>query len=172
MMNIPELAHLYFQARLKFIQPSACIDWAIRCLQSNDEGDDIDIVYLAGASTNEDIGPLVERILLKYTGDPDIVSEKSAGKMIVVLARQYNEDKVSIDELDCIISRLYVFFDYPNWLTMLSRNCEYATDMQAFKKPFELELNYIALLWERSSNLTEFLGLYDREVSNSHDYDC
>lgn len=52
---------------------------------------------------------------------------------------------------------------------MLSRSCEYATDVQGFEKPFKDEFEYIVDLWKVCNSTTEFYGLYNRNISNSHD---
>ena len=52
---------------------------------------------------------------------------------------------------------------------MLSRNCEYATDIPAFKEPFEREFEYVASLWASTASKAEFEAQYSREISNQHD---
>jgi len=52
---------------------------------------------------------------------------------------------------------------------MLARNCEYATDMDFYEKPFEDEFLYISDLWSKAGTLNEFLDSYDRNISNSHE---
>jgi hypothetical protein len=52
---------------------------------------------------------------------------------------------------------------------MLARNCEYATDVSAFKEPFEREFEYIASLWASAASQAEFDAKYSREISNQHD---
>jgi hypothetical protein len=52
---------------------------------------------------------------------------------------------------------------------MLSRNCEYATDVPAFQEPFEQEFDYISKLWESSSTRAEFEQRYRPEISQKHD---
>lgn len=39
---------------------------------------------------------------------------------------------------------------------MLSRNCEYATDVESFEIPFHEEFNYIFELWKSCMSLAEF----------------
>jgi hypothetical protein len=63
---------------------------------------------------------------------------------------------------------LYPALDYPDWLTMLSRNCEYAIDVPDFERPFEDEFRYIASLWAQAEGLAAFEGEYRRQISNGH----
>jgi hypothetical protein len=84
---------------------------------------------------------------------------------------QYRSGVLNLSELEKKIDRLYWRLDYPNWLVMLARNCEYATDVDVFIRPFEEEFKYVADLWRISDDLDEFLQKYDREISNSHDWE-
>ena len=52
---------------------------------------------------------------------------------------------------------------------MLTRNCEYATDIPAFEEPFEREFSYIATLWAEAKIKADFDVKYSRDVSNQHD---
>ncbi|MNM93044.1 hypothetical protein D3C81_1054050 [compost metagenome] len=52
---------------------------------------------------------------------------------------------------------------------MLSRNCEYATDVADFQQPFEDEFRYIASLWAQAESLAAFDREYSRKTSNGHD---
>ncbi len=60
-----------------------------------------------------------------------------------------------VRRLDSIISALYVDLNYPDWLTMLSRNCEYTIDVKDFRKPFEDEFQYLYELWKDASSVEE-----------------
>jgi hypothetical protein len=51
---------------------------------------------------------------------------------------------------------------------MLSRNCEYATDVADFEQPFEREFAYIALLWAEAGSTAGFEQRYSRATSNGH----
>ncbi|MBS0307501.1 MAG: hypothetical protein JSS58_00890 [Proteobacteria bacterium] len=150
-----------------FIQP--CIDWAIQRLQLDQENEDLDVVLLAAATTYEDAFPLVEQIIVRYVGADAIDQQLAAGKYIAKLFREYKTGAESIESLDTKFSTLYYNLGYPSWLVMLSRNCEYATDIDTFNEPFEQEFEYIAKLWDSSSTLSEFESKYDRKVSNQHD---
>lgn len=76
------------------------------------------------------------------------------------------ETIASIDEK---LTKLYRQLDYPNWLVMLTRNCEYATDVPTFIEPFEAVLSYIAGLWASAETRVEFEARYNRAISDSHD---
>jgi hypothetical protein len=149
-------------------QVSCCIAWAVDCLQANEEGDDLDVVLLAAATDDSETMPLVEKILAKYIGPAALNRQFVAGKYIAELRRAYMAKSISIETLDSILDRHYCELGYPDWLAILSRNCEYATDIDDFRVRFEDEFAYIAGLWEKSASLEEFLKVYDRGVSNSH----
>ncbi|MED5595250.1 hypothetical protein [Janthinobacterium sp. P210006] len=58
---------------------------------------------------------------------------------------------------------------YPDWLVMLSRNCEYAAEVADFEQPFEDEFRYVASLWAQADSLAAFERAYSRQTSNTHD---
>jgi hypothetical protein len=168
MKAIAELQEVHARYRLGLVSYEGLIGWGVARLQNNDEGEDLDVVLLAASAAEAESVCLAEAILEKYA--PSALNlECIAGREIVLLRRRYLSGEIDIDKLDQIIDMLFVNLDYPNWLVMLARNCEYATDVEPFKEPFEKEFEYIASLWERSSSLEEFLSQYSREVSNSHD---
>jgi len=169
MNAIRDLEQRYFQIKFGLGKPSACIDWAIDRLQANEEGEDQDIVLLAAATEATDALPLTEKILAKYLGYQALNEQLAAGKYVAELRKDFLAGKVSIEMLDSIFTKLYYRLDYPTWLTMLSRNCEYATDIPAFREPFEKEFEYITNLWEKSPTLEEFMRIYDKKISKTHD---
>lgn len=126
-------------------QASACIDWAIERLQNNEEIDDADIILLAGSIHEDEVKQLVPKILERYLGH-SLSEEYLCGKYIVELHQRYIADEISIIELELILWKLFNNLSMPNWLVMLCRNCEYATDVKSYKKPFEEEFDYIAKL--------------------------
>jgi len=146
-----------------------CIDWAIQRLQLNQEDGDLEVVMLAAATTRDEVLPLVQEILERYVGIEALNKELAAGKYVASLRKLYLSGAVSIESLDEKFTKIYSIIGYPNWLVTLSRNCEYATDIDAFREPFEEEFEYIADLWGKAHSLSEFEGLYSREVSNRHD---
>jgi len=92
-----------------------------------------------------------------------------AGKFVVELHKKFYGKEIDIFELETILLKLYNKLGYPNWLVMLSRNCEYATDVTDFEQPFRDEFEYIVGLWGSCNSVTEFNTLYDRNISNMHD---
>jgi hypothetical protein len=101
---------------------------------------------------------------------PEAIDDQiEAGKYVVELRHLYDSGKVTIEELEKRLWRLSGELGYPNWLVMLCRNCEYATDIPAFIKPFEEEFAYIAALWENATSSADFLRKYDRTISDTHD---
>lgn len=145
------------------------IDWALERLRLDQEGDDLNIVLLAAATTREEAAPLIEEILETHLGISSIDDRFAAGKYIAVLRSAYLAGQETIDSLDEKFTKLYHRLEYPNWLTMLSRNCEYATDIPAFVEPFEKEFEYVAGLWAAATSHADFESKYSRAISNSHD---
>jgi hypothetical protein len=148
---------------------SACIDWALYELSKGHTAEDICI--LAGLEKNDhwEIKRYIERIVSEDIIGDAFWQQTWAGKAICRMYDQYRSGALNLSELEKKIDRLYVGLGYPLWLVMLARNCEYATDTDAFTKPFEEEFEYIASLWRISDDLGEFLQKYKREISNSHD---
>lgn len=169
MNRIADLQEDHARYMLGFPVGSALIDWAIARLEAHEEGEDLEICLLAGATTEEESLPLTESILRRYNTvalDLEVV----AGKRLVSLHSSYHKGELSITDLDQIINNVYVRLEYPSWLVMLQRNCELATDIDAFELPFEQEFDYIAKLWSTSNSVVEFQRVYSREVSNTHDF--
>lgn len=162
-----EKSYALFSLGVGEIQP--CIDWAIERLQLNQEGDDLKIVLLASATVQDEALPLVKEIVRQYKGSESMNLELVAGKYVSALYPLYLSGSVTIASLDAIFGKLYSVLNYPNWLVMLSRNCEYATDIDNFLVPFDKEFEYIASLWSKAGTLNEFEGMYSREESNKHD---
>jgi len=169
MKAIHELLEAFIPLKYNFTKGQDCLKWAVERLLYNEEEDDRDVILLAGSTVEEEIKELSLKILERYIEKQFLEEEYWVGKFIVKLYEWYKSGSVSIPRLDTIISWLYAHFDYPNWLAMLSRKCEYAIDMEDFRKPFEDELWYIYELWKDASSVDEFNSKYDRRVSNSHD---
>ena len=81
----------------------------------------------------------------------------------------YKSGIETASSLEPRIWRMYYDLDHLSWLGMLARNCEYATDIPDFQKPFEEEFEYIANLWRNASTESEFEATYDSRISRSHD---
>ncbi|MFB9240678.1 hypothetical protein IV454_25945 [Massilia antarctica] len=169
MQQIAQLQAEYFKLRFGYGDGAACVDWAVERLVADDEGDDLEIVLLVCARGREEVLGLVEVIIARYLGADRLDDEVLAGKYIVALRRAYLEGKETVHSLDTELTKLYPALAYPCWLTMLSRNCEYATDVPEFEEPFEQEFKYISELWANAANLAEFERQYRREISNQHD---
>ena len=150
-------------------QAERCVDWAVERLRLDQEGDDLEIVLLASARGVDEVLPLAEVIIERYRGDARLAEQFLAGKYIVALRAAYLAGRESVSSLDTIFTRLYPALGYPDWLVMLSRNCEYATDVPDFEQPFEDEFHHIATLWAQAESLAAFERVYSRETSNRHD---
>jgi hypothetical protein len=169
MEAIDQLQHNYFLLKVGFGDFHACIDWAIERLQQDQEGDDLEIVLLAAATEQSEATPLVEQIVERYCGSNTIDAQLAAGKYVASLRKAYLQGTETIESIDAKLTKLYNHLGYPNWLVMLSRNCEYATDIPAFEEPFEKEFAYVAGLWESATSRPEFEAKYSRAISNQHD---
>lgn len=169
MQQLSELEQAYFQLRHGYGQPGRCVDWAVERLRLDQEGDDLDIVLLASARGVDEALPLVEAVIARYRGAQRLTEQFLAGKYLVELRDAYLAGRESVQSLDAILTRLYPALDYPDWLVMLSRNCEYATDVPEFEPPFEREFAYIAGLWAEAGSVAEFERRYCRATSNGHD---
>ena len=118
-----------------------------------------------GERGRDEVLPLVEVIIDRYCGSTRIDDEFAAGKYVVTLRTDYLQGRETVESVDAALSILYPKLGYPNWLVVLARNCEYATDISAFKEPFE----YVASLWASAGSKAEFDAQYNREISNQHD---
>ena len=169
MAQLTELDSAVFQLRLGFGHAGRCVDWAVERLRRDEEGDDLEVVLLASARGRDEVLPLAEVIIARYRGAQRLADQFLAGKYIVELRAAYLAGRESVSSLDAILTRLYRALDYPGWLVMLSRNCEYATDVADFAQPFEDEFRYIASLWAPAESLAAFGREYRRATSNRHD---
>ena len=168
MQDLAELEQACFQLRHGDGRVERCVDWAVERLRLDQEGDDLDVVLLASARGEGEVLPLAEAIIERYRGVQGLDEQFQAGKYIVELRAAYLAGQQSIQSLDAILTRLYPALDYPDWLVMLSRNCEYATDVADFEQPFEREFGYIARLWAEVGSVAEFEQRYCRATSNRH----
>lgn len=169
MEHIAELEDEYFALRFFHSKGESCVDWAVERLRHDQEGDDLEVILLASARGRDEILPLVEIIVDRYRGAERLDDQSLAGRYIVKLRQFYLQGQETIHSLDEKFTLLYSKLGYPNWLVMLSRNCEYATDVPAFVQPFEDEFRYISSLWDVSRDLSEFEAQYSRKISDQHD---
>lgn len=170
MNEIEELQLAYISYKRSDGQLKDCVNWAVERLVRNEEEGDEEIILLASSPMDWEIDQLVHNILRRYLGSEAENEEYWAGRLLVCFYDKYLARTIGITELDKKILSLYVNLDYPDWLVMLSRNCEYATDVDAFLKPFEDEFKYITDLWREAKSLDDFTKKYDRQISNSQDW--
>ncbi|PIF08164.1 hypothetical protein [Janthinobacterium sp. 13] len=169
MEQLTELELECFQLRHGDGRADRCVDWAVERLRLDQEGDDLEVVLLASARGRDEVLPLAEVIIARYRGAQRLGEQFLAGKYIVELRAAYLAGRESAASLDAIFTRLYPALGYPDWLVMLSRNCEYAMDVADFEQPFEDEFRYIASLWAQADSLAAFERKYSREASSQHD---
>lgn len=171
MNNIEELHDIYVRANFGLSQWKDCVSWALDRLLNDEEGDDNNIILLASSNDEKEIKELTKKILPAYLSDDMLNEEYRTGMYVVQLHKKFHANRIDIFELETILHKLYYNLDYPNWLVMLSRNCEYATDIPNFEQPFKDEFEYIVGLWGNCDSLKAFNEVYDRNISNSHDWD-
>ena len=157
-------AHNYGLGNLK-----ACVDWAVERLSRNDDDSDEDVILLASSSEESETEELSRKIVSRYLRPDALNEELWAGRLLVNLYDRYRAGTISIIALEPIVDTMFRKLGYPDWLVMLTRNCEYATDVELFVKPFEDEFQYIGELWRQSPTTRAFESKYDRRVSNTHD---
>lgn len=166
LINLDELKKLKVKVDLLNQSYQVYIDWAINIMLNNN--DNFYVCLLASANVNEKYE--IEDYLIKLLGVNNSISDKSinevAGSILVELRKLYLVKQLTIIDLERMISNIYIELDYPDWLVILSRNAEYATDIDYFIKPFENELNYITDLWEEYVSFDNFTANYSRERSN------
>jgi hypothetical protein len=145
-----------------------CIDWAVSELMRGVE--DLNVCLLASSNLNNQIE--INSYIHNILGEGFIFSEseihETAGRLLVNLGENYFSNETTIVEIERIIDKLYLSLKNNDWLVILSRNAEYATDVDYFKVPFEKELRYIIELWRQYPNYDDFIKNYDRLISNSN----
>lgn len=124
---------------------------------------------LAASTLNDEASALVYVILERYLGPSRLSDELAAGKLIVEMFDLFQEGKEDAISLEPRLWSLSCDLGHPSWLIMLCRNCEYATDVPAFERPFLDEFQYISGLWKISNIEAEFKARYQHNISQSHD---
>lgn len=167
--SIEDLHSIYVQIIFGWSNWNALSQWALERLLNNEDNGDENIILLAGSSFEDEASELTNKILTEHLDPEKQNKEYWAGKYIVELYERSYKEELDIFELSNIINRIYSKLGYQNWLVMLSRNCEYATDVDEFEIPFHEEFSYISELWQSCASVAEFLSKYDRSISNNHD---
>ena len=164
MKAIKELLEAYIPLKYNFTNGQECVKWAEDRLLQDEEENNGDIVLLSVAAEEGEIKELSLKILERYIDKQFLEEEYCAGRFIVKLYESYKSGSVSIHRLDSIVGWLYVNLNYPNWLKDIAPYCEYATDMEDYRKPFENEFQYLYELWKDASSLDEFKRKYARRI--------
>lgn len=170
MINSVEKLHdIYVKTRFGWESWRALSQWALDRMVNYENESDEDIILLAGSSFEDDSIELAKKVIAKYL-EPERRSDSYwAGKYLVSLYESYYGHEIDIFELSQFIDKINCELGSPGWLVMLSRNCEYATDLECFEIPFHEEFHYIVQLWRSCESLAEFLSEYERAISDSHD---
>lgn len=164
-----QLNSLYQRLKFGSAEWQDCVSWAIERLQQDDEGDDLDIVLLAAATSSDEVPALFQQIADRHLAPEALNDDLAAGKHLVRLHQAYRDGQETVATLEPQLWRMYRKLRYPDWLTMLAFHCELATDVPAYRVPFDAEFDYLAGLWNAAESLAAFSNLYDPEVSKSRD---
>ncbi len=154
--KLEELLDYYYQATYLDTNYINCINWAIEQIENGIDDTNINILAGLNPDNQTEVQEYIEKIIQKVIVPDDYDIETWAGKFIVLTGEKYLKNEIDISEFDEILSKLYYNLEYPHWMGMLSRNCEYATDIDGFKEPFLNELNCIMDSWRGSNNLEDF----------------
>ncbi len=160
-----QLKELFIQHKLLGEPLSLIIEWAIDMLEYVD---DEDIINLSGLYAHE-VNEVYQYIHNILEDDFNITYEalcEIAGKLIVSKSEEYYSNNLETHEFDLLIDKLRIRLDEPDWLVVLSRNAEYAIDIDNYVIPFHKELDYIVELWKSYPEHSEFISHYNREESN------
>ncbi|WP_163341060.1 hypothetical protein [Desulfopila sp. IMCC35008] len=168
-MDVHSLQEKYFYYKYFFHPISECIDWAVNCLERNQDNGDIDISCLAGAVNETEAEEHCLNIIKSYSPNSEFDKELFLGKYICQLHKEFYLKSFDILALELKLWRLFYDFDEPDWLFMLCRNCEYSTDMPVFEIPFQNEFEYIVQLWKEVKSSKEFNSRYDPKISETND---
>jgi hypothetical protein len=169
MQLLSELQIAYKRYLLGLASYQELIAWGINRLQADEEGDDLDVVLLASTDRKDEASSLALEIILRYAKS-DIDLGFVIGKELIAIRSRFKEGNISLFDIDKMLTKFYRELDYAGWFTMLYRNCAIAADTENFVQSFSDELDYICSLWERCSSFDEFNAVYDRAISNSHDF--
>ena len=114
MEAIDQLECEYFRLRFNYEAGDACVDWAVERLRLDQEGDDLEVVLLAGARGRDEVMSLVEVIIERYCGNNRLDDAFAAGKYISDLRTAYLQGKETIESLDAKFTSLYSGLGYPD----------------------------------------------------------
>lgn len=134
----------------------ACIDWAIERLRRDEEGDDLQVLLLAGASHIEEAEPLVSALAQRYLDDDRLGLELAAGKALVRLHQRYRGGEETPAHVYCILDRIWLDLGCPGWLSGLGECCELGDEIEFFAHRFESEFDRLAALWSQCDSFAEF----------------
>jgi hypothetical protein len=167
---VEELYDIYMRVQIAQAEWRDCVQWAVDRLLADEHESNVDVVTLAGARKGDDVSDLVVRVLRAHLPAAQRDDEYWAGQYIVELYNQFQRGEIDIPRLDTLLSLVAGTVGYPDWMTILLRNCEYATDVSVFQPWFRKEFDYIAGLWRVCRSADEFHARYDPRISRAHDY--
>lgn len=142
------------------------VDWAVSELLRG--VDNIDVCLLAStvSNNNDEINLYIKNILGQNSGFSLSEIHEATGRIILDTGEKYYNHQISIIEIEKVIGKLYLSIEENDWLVILARNAEYATDIDYFTTHFENELKYIMSLWRDYPVYSDFIQNYDRNISN------
>ena len=96
-----EQLHSLYQ-RLKFgsAEWQDCVSWAIERLQQDEEGEDLDIVLLAAATSGDEVPALFQQIADRHLAPEALTDDLAAGKHLVRLHQAYRDGQETVATLE------------------------------------------------------------------------
>jgi len=146
-----QLHSLYQRLQFGSAEWQDCVSWAIERLQQDEEGEDLDIVMLAAATSGDDVPSLIQHIAERHLAPEALNDDLAAGKHLVRLHQAYRDGQETVATLEPQLWRMHRKLRYPSWLVMLATNCELATDVPAYQAPFDAEFDYLSGLWRAAA---------------------
>jgi hypothetical protein len=169
MKAVEELEHSYLLAKTGVGDYHDCIDWAVERIEADEEEGDVEVVQLATSTGRFQALALTEHLVERYCGHEALDPMLAAGKTLVAMRHDYLRGVETVRSLASKLPTMSRQLAFPSWMTVLCRNCKYATVVPEFLHPFEEEFAYLARLWVLAKTRAEFEDAYKASISRRHD---
>jgi len=168
MEAITELERSYFLLKSGGGDYRECIEWALDRLRRDEEDDDTDIVMLAASGDPTEALTFAELVIERYSGYRALDAQLAAGKYLVALRHDYLRGIETVGTLERKLMSLYDKLGFPDWLSVLCRNCRRAQEATPYRELFDKEFAYLARLWVVAMSRQQFESRYNRAISALH----
>jgi hypothetical protein len=169
MKSVQELEHSYFLVKSGARDFFDCVSWAMDRLESGEVEGDEEVVQLACSTGRHEVLTLTEHLVERYCGREALDPALVAGKYLVALRHDYQRGVHTIRSLSDKLPAISRELGFPAWMTVLCRNCKYATVVEEFRQPFEEEFAYLTRLWALAKTRADFEDAYKPSISRTHD---